>query len=172
MNVYLIGYRGTGKSTVAARLAELWHWEFVDADVELEQAAGRSIREIFASDGEEAFRDLETATLAGLSRRRELVVGVGGGGVLRLGNQQLLRASGKIVWLTARPETIFRRIFADPLSEQRRPNLTNAGGLTEIEALLAARTPIYRSLADCVVDTEDKTPDDIAAEIAAALPRV
>ncbi|MCA9247509.1 MAG: shikimate kinase [Planctomycetales bacterium] len=169
MNIYLIGYRGVGKSTVARLLAERLGWRFVDADLELEQRAGKTIREIFAEDGEPAFRDLESDVLESLSREDCLVVGVGGGGVLRESNRDLLCASGKLVWLTASCETILRRISDDPHSVQRRPNLTRSGGPTEVEQLLREREPIYRALADLTVDTETKDPAALAVQIAADL---
>ena len=169
MNVYLIGYRGVGKSSVAAELAKRLGWEFVDTDIELEKRDGRTIREIFATDGEETFRDLESKVLEDLSRREQLIVGVGGGGVLRQSNRVALQQSGKLVWLTASSDTILRRISADPHTEQRRPNLTNAGGRTEIEELLHQRAPIYRAAADLTVDTETKDPAALAEEIAAGL---
>jgi shikimate kinase len=169
MNIVLIGYRGTGKSTVAQQLALRLGWDWVDADVEIELRAGKSIAAIFADDGPEAFRDWESMTLAELAQRERTVLAAGGGGVLREPNRRALAAGGKLVWLRADPATILGRIAADELSAGRRPNLTSAGGLAEIVAVLAERTPIYESCAHLAVDTEGKTPGDVAREIMALL---
>jgi len=169
MNIHLIGYRGTGKTSVAELLAARLGWTWFDADVELERQAGRTIAEIFAEEGEGAFRDLESQVLRELCQRERIVLGVGGGGVLREENRAVLRASGKVVWLQASPEAIYRRIQQDPTTASRRPNLTNTGGLLEVERLLEVRTPIYRQSAHLEVDTEGKSPAEVADEILARL---
>jgi len=167
MNLYLIGYRGTGKSTVAAELARRLGRTTVDADIELERQAGKTIAAIFAEEGEQAFRDLEATVLFELAARREqaLIVAVGGGGILRREDREQLAGSGQTVWLQASAETIHQRVSGDPTTAERRPNLTTSGGLDEIRALLAQREEIYRSLADVQVDTESKNPAQIADEI-------
>jgi shikimate kinase len=172
MNVLLIGYRGTGKSAVARHLALGLGCDWVDADVELELRAGRSIAAIFADAGEAAFRELESAVLADLLRRQCTVIALGGGVVLRDENRKRLRSAGNVVWLTADPETIHRRLAEDPVSLARRPPLTAAGGLDEIRHLLAVRTPLYQECANWIVDTEYKNPAEVAAEILRRLPKV
>ncbi len=171
MNVLLIGYRGTGKSAVARHLALALGCDWVDADVELELRAGRSISAMFADAGEAAFRDLESAVLTDLLCRRCTVIALGGGVVLREENRKLLRSAGTVVWLTADPDTIHRRLAEDPASIARRPPLTTAGGLDEIRHLLAVRTPLYQECADWIVDTVDKNPAEVAAEILRRLPK-
>ena len=143
-NLILIGYRGTGKTTVGRRLAERLDWAFVDADDAVERAAGKSIAEIFAADGETAFRDLEQQTVAELTQRPNTVVSLGGGAVLRSENRAAIRAGGTVVWLTASPTTIHARINADATTGARRPNLTSQGGLAEIKQLLHQREAFYR----------------------------
>jgi shikimate kinase len=170
MNLYLIGYRGTGKTTVAAALAEKLGRPWFDADVEIERRAGKSIREVFTIDGEPAFRDWESAVIADLSSQTKIIISVGGGAVIRPQNREVMKASGYVVWLQALPETILERMVADPTTGDRRPNLTTLGGLAEIEALLAERTPLYAQCADITVDTEGKSPEAIAEEIVAVLP--
>jgi shikimate kinase len=165
--VHLIGYRGTGKSTVARHLARRLGWDWLDADAELERRAGRTIRQIFAADGEPAFRDLETALLRELCGHRQHVLALGGGVVLREENRQLLRAPGHfVVWLRADARTIWRRLQADPESAERRPDLS-VGGLAEIEELLERRQPWYVACADQVLETAGRTPNEVAEEIAA-----
>ena len=165
MNLILIGYRGSGKTTVARRLGALLGWPWIDSDVEIERTSGDTIARIFAEQGEAAFRDLETAALERLCRCDRIVLAVGGGAVLRDGNRALLRHAGKVVWLAAPVDTLHRRIGGDATTAGRRPNLTNVGGRNEVAELLAARSPIYRAMADLTVDTENKAPDQVATEI-------
>lgn len=170
MNIALIGYRGTGKTAVAQQLALALGWDWIDADVEIELRAGKSISAIFADDGEAAFRDLETAVLAALIDREQTVLALGGGVILRPENRALLRRAGLVAWLQAEPETIADRMAADPTTASRRPKLTTAGGFEEIRRLLAERTPLYRECSAITIVTDDKTPGEVAAEIVAQLP--
>jgi shikimate kinase len=166
MNLFLIGYRGSGKTTVAAALARRLAWPWLDADAELERRAGKSIKQIFADKGETAFRDLESDVLADLAARERHVIALGGGVVLRPENRKLLASRGKVVWLTAEPETLLARINADPTTGERRPNLTSQGGPAEIRSLLAERTPLYAACADLTIAGDPLTPDQIADQIA------
>jgi shikimate kinase len=169
MPLTLIGYRATGKTTVAKLLAERLGWEWIDADVEIERRAGKSIARIFAEEGEPAFRDLEAETIADLCQRSELVLAAGGGAPLRPESRQAMRQSGTVVWLTASPATIHRRMTGDATTAGRRPNLTAAGGLDEIVELLARREGVYRETGHFEVATEGKSPAQIADEIMARL---
>lgn len=166
--IFLIGYRGTGKTSVARELASKLARDWIDADDIVEQEAGKSIAGIFADEGEGAFRDWEARVVASLSRKRRVVVALGGGSVLRDDNRQAICAAGPVVWLTASVDTILTRVAADSTTASRRPNLTT-GGRAEIEELLAIRTPHYRQCATLIVDTEGKTPAEVAEEIAANL---
>jgi shikimate kinase len=165
MILTLIGYRATGKTTLAQILAERLGWRWIDADVEIERRAGKTIAQIFAEEGEPGFRDREAAVIDDLCRSDRLVLAAGGGAPLREANRTTLRAAGKVVWLTARPETIHHRMTADPSTASRRPNLTAHDPLDEIIRLLAAREPLYRQTADLTIDTENRPPDDLADEI-------
>jgi shikimate kinase len=169
MNLFLIGYRGSGKTTVARELAELLGWPWVDADAVLEERAGRSIKQIFAGEGEPAFRDLESAVVADLAAGERQIVALGGGAILREQNRQALAARGFTVWLQAAAETLQERIAADPTTGDRRPNLTGQGGLDEIRTLLAQRTPLYQGCADLIVSADRLDPPAIARTILAAL---
>lgn len=166
--IFLIGSRGTGKSTVGRALAARLGWGFADADECVEAAAGKSIADIFAAEGEGGFRDREAAALAELCALTNHVVATGGGVVLRAASRALLRDSGFVAWLTARPETAFARLQGDPTTAARRPNLTPAGGLDEVRALAAAREPLYRECADFVCDTDGRSPDAAADAILTA----
>ena len=167
--IALIGYRGTGKTTVAQLLGRVCGWDWIDADVEVELRAGQSIAAIFADESEAAFRDLEAQVVAELCARERCVLALGGGAILRETNRQALATCQAVVWLQASAEVIAERIAQDPTTAARRPNLTNHGGRTEIEALLAQREPFYRGCATLEVDTESKEPAEIANEIFAAV---
>ncbi len=162
--VFLIGYRGTGKTATAERLAQRLGWDWRDADTVLEAAAGRTIRQIFAEEGERAFRDLESRVLGELSQLNRHVVATGGGVVLRPENRANLRR-GRVVWLTAEPAILWQRMQADHATAERRPNLAQ-GGLAEIEEMLRVRTPWYAECADFRIDTETRPPDEVAGAIA------
>jgi shikimate kinase len=164
--LFLIGYRGSGKTTVAQLLARQLEWAWCDADAVLESRHGRTIRQIFEQEGEAGFRDKETALLleqCGLERQ---VIATGGGIVLRPENRRRLREAGHVVWLTADHQTLWRRLQQDASTAERRPALT-VGGLPEIEELLRAREPLYRECAHQVVDTAGRTPQEIADAILA-----
>lgn len=165
MNLYLIGYRGCGKSTVAPLLASHLHWEYVDTDLLIEHRVGRSIREIFLQQGEAEFRRLETEVICSLPAQGNRIVALGGGAVLAEANRAWLAVSGKTVWLTAPPEILWRRIQSDPTSQQRRPDLTAPGGLAEVEQILGTRAAIYAGCADYTIDVADLSPRQIAAHI-------
>lgn len=166
--VFLIGYRGTGKTAVARELARRLGWPWADADALLEERHGRTIAQIFAEGGEATFRDLEASLLEDLCGRRELVIATGGGVVLRPRNRERLRDAGLVVWLTADPATVWQRIQGDPTTAARRPTLT-VGGPAEVEELLCLREPLYRECAHLTVNTVGRSPEEIAAQIQAHL---
>jgi shikimate kinase len=163
--IILIGYRGTGKTTVGRLLAARLGWEFADADEHIEAAAGKSIAAIFADEGEAGFREREAAALRELCGRDRLVLATGGGAVLRADNRELLRNAGFVAWLTAEPETIWERLRGDPTTAARRPNLTPAGGIDEVRALVAARTPLYAELAHFTAAAAAPSPEAVADAI-------
>lgn len=167
--LHLIGYRGCGKTTVATLLAQQLRLQTIDADEYLERVAGKTIKEIFAAEGESGFRERESATVLELTRREALIVSWGGGVILRETNRKALKSSGSIVWLRARPETLLARIEQDPTTGARRPNLTVAGGLSEIKQLLAQREPIYLATSDVQIDVDELSPAQVAERIIAWL---
>ena len=172
MLLILIGYRATGKTTLARLLAERLGCDWIDADVEIERRAGKSIARMFADDGEPAFRDLEARAIADLCGRDDLVLAAGGGAPLRPESRQVMRQRGTVVWLVAQPETILRRMSADATTAARRPNLTDKGPLEEILQLLKVREPIYRETAHLQIDTEGKSPEQLADEILELVRRI
>lgn len=168
--VTLIGYRGTGKSTVAARLADALGLPWLDADAVLEERVGCPITELVASRGEVAFRDLESEVLCGLLPDFAGVLATGGGVVLRPDNRRLLRAAGRpVVWLTAPADVIRRRLAADPQTATRRPALAGRDPLAEVDAALEARAALYQEAADVAFDTAAESPADVATRILAWL---
>jgi shikimate kinase len=161
--IYLIGYRGTGKTTVARLLAQRLGWSWCDADQILEERFGKTIRQIFDEEGEAGFRVKESLILADLASRQHCVVATGGGVVLKPENRAKLK-SGVAIWLTATPTIIWQRMQADPTTAGRRPNL-HQGGLSEIEEMLRVREPLYRACADWTIDTTHETAEQIADRI-------
>lgn len=157
-NIVLIGFMGTGKSTVGRRLARSLRRQFVDTDREVERRSGMGIADLFALGGETAFRDIEADVVRDLSRRRGGVIATGGGTLLRPANRAALGDS-IIVALTATPEAILNRTRRHP-----RPLLSGADPLTRIRALLVEREAIYAN-ADLTIDTSDLSTDEVAAAI-------
>lgn len=162
--LFLIGPRGSGKSTVARLLAQELGWDWLDADEVLEKRHGSSIRAIFASEGEAGFRAKEAVVLEELCLLSRHVIATGGGIVLRESNRALLRQSGRVVWLTADVETLWRRVQADNATTERRPILT-VGGREEMEEVMRFRETLYRQCADWIVETAGRTPEEIVAAI-------
>lgn len=163
--ILLIGYRGTGKTTVGRLLAKQLDWTFADCDDHIEAGANQSVADIFATEGEAGFRDREAAVLRELCGRNRIVVATGGGAILRPTNRELLANSQFIAWLVAGPATVYARLENDPANASRRPNLTSTGGLDEVRTLIAAREAYYRDLADFVADADAPSPEAVATAI-------
>ena len=171
MTITLIGYRGVGKSTIAPLLAARLGWNWADADALIEQQAGRSIAEIFQQEGEPGFRAREAGVLSELLSQDRLIIAAGGGAILDAHTRVAIRQAGPAIWLTASLDSIFARIHGDSTTAGRRPSLTGADPRTEIETLLAQRTPLYAETATQTIDTEGRSPAAIVDEIMLALPR-
>lgn len=168
--VTLIGYRGTGKSTVAARLAARLGCPWLDADDELEAEVGMPIATLVRDRGEPAFRDEEARILDRLLQGDRGVLATGGGVVLRDSNRAaLVVRGGLVVWLTAPADVIRRRLAADPATATRRPGLTGADPLAEVDLALERREPLYRECASCAVDTFALDPGEVVEVILARL---
>lgn len=165
MVITLIGYRGSGKSTVARPLAERLGWQWVDADTVIEESARQTIKEIFDLHGEAIFREFERRTMSDLLSRSDLVIAAGGGAILNADTRRLVREAGPVIWLQASLETLNARIQEDVTTAQRRPNLTSQGGLQEIARVLAVREPLYRECASLIVDTDAASITQIVDQI-------
>ena len=150
----LIGYRATGKSTLAADLAQIIGCRTIDADDAFEVACGCSIASFIGERGEPAFRDAETALLRDLLGQPDAILATGGGVILRPENRLLLQQAGRpVIWLTAPVTEIRRRLAADPTTCDRRPALSGGDVLDEVEQALDQRERLYREVADTTFDT-------------------
>ena len=170
MNLYLIGYRGCGKSTIAPLVAEALSasgplWETIDADDAVEEIAGISIAEIFSEFGEAKFRKLESEVIQSLSEQNQLVVSLGGGAPIIELNRCRIRETGKSIWLRAEADLLWERISVDGQSDQQRPDLTASGGREEVVQLLKHRNPIYAACADFTIEIERQSPVEISRQI-------
>ncbi len=165
MNVFLTGYRATGKTSVARSIAEQLDMPWFDSDRLIEEAAEMSIADLFALESEEGFRDRETAVIRQLAEGENQIVSLGGGAIVRSENRKMLEGRGMIVWLQASADKIYERLTQDPQTECQRPDLTAQGGIDEIRILLQRRQPWYESVADFFVNTDDLSPPQVAARI-------
>ena len=134
-----IGYRGSGKSSVAPHLAKLLGKKCVDTDDQIELVTGNSIADIFAQQGEAGFRQWETTVIQAYALEHDLVVSLGGGAPTVKENRQLLQQSGKTALLVAEPEILWQRISSDPASKSNRPDLTDLDGFAEVKKVLQQR---------------------------------
>ena len=154
MNIVLIGYRGTGKSTVGRLLAARLGREFVSTDAEIVKRTNRTIPEIVAQEGWEYFRNLESDICRELADRDKLVIDTGGGAILRTQNVEAVKEKGIIFWLTASVETITKRIGGG----NQRPSLTGTKSFVdEIQEVLRERTPNYQAAADHTIATDNRS---------------
>ena len=170
-NIILVGFMGTGKTVVGQALARLTGRSMVDADEELVRRAGRPISQIFQEDGEAAFRALERSVIGDLCSQTGTVIAAGGGSFVDPDNRQLMLASGQVVCLSARPETILQRISRSQGSDNSaigrapvRPLLAGGDPLVRIKALLAERAEAY-ALANYTVETDELTPQQVAEKV-------
>ena len=161
-SVVLIGFMGCGKSTMGIRLSYRLQYILEDTDKLIEAQAGMSIREIFAREGEEAFREMETQLLQRLTEKKGCrVYSVGGGTPIRAVNRPLLKKLGTVVYLRTRPETVYERLKNDTA----RPLLQGEDPLGKIRSLMAVRETAYAESADVILDVDEMTPDQVMESI-------
>ena len=166
MNIVLIGYRGTGKSTVGKLLAARLGRELVSTDAEIVKRAKRTIPQIVAQEGWESFRDRESEVCQELAARDQLVIDTGGGAILRAQNVEALKRNGTVFWLEASVVTITKRIGRD----NQRPSLTGSKSFVdEIQEVLRERTPKYQAAADHVITTDNRSINRLMEEVLALL---
>jgi shikimate kinase len=161
MNIYLIGYRCSGKTSVGTALAGMLDRCLVDTDRVIVNSRGMSIAEIVRWCGWEKFRELEAECLRSIASGESQVVATGGGIVLSEANVDRMRRTGKVVWLRIRPDTVAVRMAADPVTGAQRPALTDLGAMEEIASILAIRNPLYEAAMDAVVDVDDMSVEGI-----------
>jgi len=162
MNIVLIGYRGTGKSTVGRQLAARLGRGLVSTDAEIVKRAQRTIPEIVVQHGWDYFRDLESDICRELASRDQLVIDTGGGAILRAQNVEALKKNGIVFWLTASVETIEKRIGDD----NQRPSLTGAKSFVdEIQDVLRERMPKYQAAADHVITTDNRSINQLVETV-------
>jgi shikimate kinase len=167
LNLYLVGMMGSGKSTAGRHLAEQLGYRFLDADSSIEQVAGRSIPELFASEGEAGFRDLEAAVLNQIASWHSLVVATGGGVVTRPENWGQMQ-QGVVIWLDAPDALLLQRLSADPTP---RPLMQSEDPAQRLAELMGQRRPLYAQ-ADLHIVQDGRAPDQVAEQILEALPGV
>ena len=165
MNIFLIGYRCTGKTCVGRSLAKSLGRPFLDADSELVKEQNLNISEIVSKQGWDAFREIESDIIKRVCALDDHVVATGGGAVLNDKNVKLMKRSGKLVWLKATPETIKKRILQDKNTKDYRPPLTSKGSVEEIHETLLNRNPFYEKAMDFDVDTDGIGIDEVCHAI-------
>jgi shikimate kinase len=160
-SLFLVGMMGAGKTTVGRLLARRLKLRFVDCDHEIERRCGVSVPLIFDIEGEAGFRAREMQVLAELTALEGIVLATGGGAVLAEANRRRLAAGGTVVYLCARPEDLYERVRQD----RNRPLLATPDPLARLRELFAQRDPLYREIADLVVDTGHQTVQSLARSL-------
>ena len=152
-NIFLVGPMGSGKTTIGRQLAKVLEREFVDSDHEISRRTGADIPWIFDIEGEAGFRERERAVIDDLTQRQGIVLATGGGAVLDASNRHYLASRGTTVYLSASIDQLHMRTAKD----RNRPLLQTDDPRAQIEALMEIRDPLYREVADIVVDTDDRS---------------
>jgi shikimate kinase len=164
-NIFLVGLMGAGKTSVGRMLAKRMHRDFYDADAEIEKATGVKIPVIFDIEGEAGFRAREEKMIEKLTAMQGIVLATGGGAVLSAANRARLKQGGRVIYLRAAPEDLWRRTRRD----RNRPLLQTANPLARLRDLHAQRDPLYTEVADLVVDTGAQSVGTLTSQIQALL---
>jgi len=161
-NLVLIGFMGVGKTMISDTLRRLYSMEVIEMDEMIAQKEGMSISDIFKVHGEEYFRNAETTLLIELQAKKNVVISCGGGTPLRERNVAEMKKNGKVILLTAEPETVFERVK----DNHDRPVIENNKNVAFIRELMEQRRPKYEAAADLIIHTDGKSPEEICREIA------
>lgn len=167
MNIVLIGYRGSGKSTVGRRLAAHLKMRFVDIDDLIEERQGLPISDIVKSHGWGHFRKLESGTIEEISKENGLIIAPGGGAVLDTDNVKALKKNGFIIWLKTDKQILVERLNHDPGTQTRRPTLTGKGTSEELKEVMSLREPIYERVSEIQIDTSMIDVETVVERISA-----
>jgi shikimate kinase len=165
--IILTGYRATGKTSIGKVLADLLGFDFIDIDLAIEKRQGESIAEMVGRGGWDLFRQKEEDMLLELSGHKNIVIAGCGGSVMHENAWKKLRHNALSVWLTVDIKTICRRLAADNNTDDQRPPLTEMGTMDEIAMVLEERQSLYKKSSDITINTEGKTPEEVADIIAA-----
>ena len=162
MSIVLIGYRGSGKTTIGRKLASRLWQDMIDTDQLIVTKAGKNIATIFREDGEQVFRDMETEVVLETLKLQDVVISLGGGAVMREENRFAIKNSGhKVIYLRCHPQVLYHRLSSDSGSTLMRPSLTPYGGtVQEIQQMLDIREPLYRGIMTAEIDVTNLTVDD------------
>lgn len=172
MNIVLIGFRCTGKTSVGKSLSEKLGLEFIDADDVIKQRAGSTISKLFQTRGETYFRLLESDVITELAKRDSKIIAAGGGAVLKYKNVKNLKRQGILIRLKADRDTVYKRIMKDARTKTQRPPLTKQNLYQEIKELMKFRQHYYQRAADYTVNTTDKTIETVVDEVLQILQKV
>lgn len=164
-NIVLIGFMGSGKTTISKKLSERFGMEIVEMDQIISEREKMSISDIFAVKGEPYFRDLETKLLIELQAEKNVVISCGGGVPMRECNVVEMKKNGRVVLLTARPETILERVKDD----HSRPLLENNKSVAFIQELMEKRREKYEAASDIIIETDGKSAEEICEELVGKL---
>jgi len=167
--IILTGYRATGKSSIGKILADLLGFGFIDTDQAIEKRQGETIAEMVGRGGWDLFRRKEEDMLLELAPSKNKVIATGGGSVMHEKAWAKLRKNALAVCLVADVKTICQRLDADSDTEDQRPALTEMGTMNEIAMVLSERQPLYEKSSDLIINTEGKTPEEVAEFIAKKL---
>jgi shikimate kinase len=165
MNIYLIGFRCTGKTTIGKIISKELNMDFIDADDELVKQQGEPISEIVEKHGWDYFRDKESDVLKEISSRKNYVVATGGGVILKKENIDCMKKNGTVIWLRANPDTVKNRMLKDEKTEQSRPSLTSKGLIDEIKETIETRNPLYTEAMDFDIITDDVGVEEVTRKM-------
>ncbi|GJQ58411.1 MAG: shikimate kinase [Candidatus Scalindua sp. AMX11] len=165
MNIVLIGFRGTGKSSIGKLLSNQLKRDYIDTDEYIGNSTGKTIKDIFLEKGEEVFRTIEAEAVATVSKMDNQIIATGGGVILNNKNVTNLKSNGTLILLEASPEIIHLRLSLDDKTADQRPSLTGKEAFEEIKHLLDKRLPLYNKAADHTINTSLKSPEEVVDEI-------